>query len=179
MKHLESRPSASKLSGNGSVNNHAHQGKLMNDVEAFLDRHETSRFPHSEKLIPGIKSGQCILLSYPTPEKRPVPAKELLDIYRFRAKYLQQFKTRTSHAQSLLEDELALCNELEKTSNATVNLWAFSMAPYYIFAVFEDAVSFNIYGCIFAIDGRLMDPNEWKALWEGTPDGDNLAQGVI
>jgi hypothetical protein len=60
---------------------------------------------------------------------------------------------------------LALCDELAKTPEEPVELWSFSMAPYYKFNVFEGANSQRILGCNFAADQRLMIEQEWEELW--------------
>jgi hypothetical protein len=93
-----------------------------------------------------------------------LPCRHFLEIYRYRAVHLSRYQT--AHARSLREDVLALCDELAKTPEEPVQVWRFSMAPYYNFAVFEGVNSQRILGCNSTADRRLMSEQEWEELWE-------------
>src|SRR6267378_1620354 len=99
----------------------------MVDVETFLKRHEGTRFRHSEELIECIKSGKCALQIKPDSAGATVPASHLLRTYRRRANHLEQFDSL--HAKTIREDVLVLCENLEQTTEESVQLWLFLMPP--------------------------------------------------
>jgi hypothetical protein len=143
----------------------------MTGLEIFLHRHEHSHFRHSKELMAEIRAGKCVLARTQNSRRSrsTVPCHRVLEIYCYRAVALSRYQT--AHACSLREDVLALCDELAKMPEEPVELWSFSMAPYYRFNVFEGANSQRILGCIIAVDQSLMTEQELEELW-GIEDWD-------
>ena len=135
---------------------------VMNVQQQFIERHKNSDFRHKDELFAGLSSGDCVIESSPDTS---LPCKHFLRIYRIRAEHLQQYAT--PHAESLLADVLALCEELGRTPDEMCRLWNFSMPPYSDLAVFEGAESDRVLGCIFAVDKRFISPDKWESLWNG------------
>jgi len=135
----------------------------MIDVETFLKRHEEKRFRHSDELIACIKSGKCALEITPD-SPASVATSHLLRTYRRRAEHLKQFGSL--HAQDVRDDVVALCDELEKTSEECVLLWMFSMPLHFDYSVFEGGRLHEILGCILGVDKRRINEKDWEALWK-------------
>ena len=136
----------------------------MGEVETFLKRHERTRFRHSEELIACIKSGECALQMSPGLTAAPVPTDRLLQIYQRRAEHLKQFDS--PHAQHSCEDVLALCEELKRVPDESVQFWSFSKPPHFEYSVFESSKSHEILGCILGVDKRQISERDWEVLWK-------------
>ena len=136
---------------------------MANNLETFLKKHERTRFPHSEELFTCIKSGKCRLEVTPDSTGTNVSSSHLLRVYRRRAEHLKGLSTQ--RAQSIYSDVVTLCETLEKAEDEEVQLWLFSMPPYFEYSVFEGSGSGKILSCILAVDRRLIDEEGWQQLW--------------
>ena len=139
----------------------------MNNVSDLLKNFEHTYFRHREELLTELNSGQTTFYSHTLADVHQLPAKHYLAIYQQRAKHVQKFTTE--HAVSLRNDLVALCQELKKTPEEFVQIWSFSKLPYFNYAVFVGASNHQIFGCILAVDDRLIDDETRIQLW-GKPE---------
>jgi len=138
----------------------------MSEVDQFLRLCEAQTFRHKERLISGLKSGECLLRTSPTFHKNRLPCSHYFAIYQRRAKLLE--KCTTDHGRNLRADALALCDALANSPDEPVMIWSFTQAPYFDYSVFEGATSHHILGCVFGVDDRLIDAKTRKELWGET-----------
>ena len=143
-------------------------GKGMNAderVQEFLRLCENSSFLHKEDLVRGITSGDYELSNYWSSD---VPAAQLLNIYRARARYLQKRITSREvegvHPERLLKDTENFVNELASASDDKVRCWTFSIDGSSSYTVFEGVNASRIFGCLLTVDKRSVSESEWDEL---------------
>ena len=146
---------------------------MNSDIQRFVDEFREASFSHSEHLIAGLISGEIEL--HAASEDSGSPASHYLHIYEFRLKNLNdRFENRhTEHTVSLRNDTRLLIDGLQQHPDEICDLWMFTEQPYYNYSIWIGRESRTIFGCVRAVDNRLVTPEIRSELWGNpTPDSD-------
>lgn len=152
------------------LHEHSHVGlsKKMN-AETFLNKYREDSFPHSERLIAALVSGDCNLQDSPNQDNQNLkPCRHYLKVWRFRIQGAAP-RAVSAYAHSFIADCIALCEELAKTPDEEVRLWNFTLPPHFRFGVFEGACSNRIIGCLLFIEDE-EDESELAQHWRKDSD---------
>jgi hypothetical protein len=130
-------------------------------LKYFQNLVENSLFNHREKIIEGLKNGSLILEDKSENETH---SQSLLEIYQHRAIGLAQRK-KGVHAERLVKDTLAFCENLAKLPDEKVRFWHLKIDNVWGYTVFEGVESKSVLGCIFTADRRFVSEEEWNEIW--------------